>query len=131
MSRIETISAAEQSHSRGLREQERPALAHESSRERFEAAIAPVFAQPAQTLYGGESLDAACARFTRAIAEVTTPAVAGPLLLVTHGTVLSAYVGRATDIDAFSLWRGLELPSFVALDVGRRAISHSWRAGLR
>jgi hypothetical protein len=41
----------------------------------------------------------------------------GTVLVVSHGTVISLFVSRATGIDGFSLWRRLGLPSFVVLSL--------------
>jgi broad specificity phosphatase PhoE len=43
-----------------------------------------------------------------------TPATQ-PLVVVTHGTVLSLYVPAVTGLDLVALWRRLDLPSYVVL----------------
>jgi broad specificity phosphatase PhoE len=95
----------------GLHEHKRPALAF-GTEEAFRARIAQVFADPAKPVAGGESVEQACERFARAIAEHP----ARPLVAVTHGTVLSHYVARSLGLDAHDLWRSLHTPDAFVLD---------------
>ena len=95
----------------GLHEHKRPALAF-GTEEAFRARIAQVFAEPAKAVAGGESVDQACARLAKALAEHP----ARPLVAVTHGTVLSHYVARALGLDAHDLWRSLHTPDAFVLD---------------
>jgi broad specificity phosphatase PhoE len=37
------------------------------------------------------------------------------MVILTHGTVLSLFVSRATGMEPFALWNRLGLPSFVVL----------------
>ena len=95
----------------GLHEHKRPALAF-GTEEAFRARIAQVFAEPAKPVAGGESVEQACERLAKAIAEHP----ARPLVAVTHGTVLSHYVARALGLDAHDLWRSLHTPDAFVFD---------------
>ena len=95
----------------GLHEHKRPALAF-GTEEAFRARIAQVFAEPAKPVAGGESVEQACERLAKAIAEHP----ARPLVAVTHGTVLSHYVARKLGLDAHDLWRSLHTPDAFVLD---------------
>ena len=61
---------------------------------------------------GGESVEQACERLAKAIAEHP----ARPLVAVTHGTVLSHDVARSLGLDAHDLWRSLHTPDAFVLD---------------
>ena len=95
----------------GLHEHKRPALAF-GTEEAFRARIAQVFAEPAKPIAGGESVEQACARLAKALADHP----ARPLVAVTHGTVLSHYVARRLGLNAHDLWRSLHTPDAFVLD---------------
>ena len=110
-----------------LREHERPSLPFAASRDAFESALATAFARPTDTIYGGESVEGARSRFASAIARILASPGDGTPLVVTHGTVLASYVASVTGCDPVPLWRGLDLPSWLALDLVAGAIVDSWR----
>ncbi len=93
-----------------LHEHKRPALAF-GTEEAFRARIAQVFAEPTKTIAGGESVEQACERLAKALADHP----ARPLVAVTHGTVLSHYVARRLGLDALDLWRSLHTPDAFVL----------------
>lgn len=95
----------------GLHEHKRPALAF-GTEEAFRARIAQVFSEPAKPIAGGESVEQACERLAKALADHP----ARPLVAVTHGTVLSHYVARCLGLDAHDLWRSLHTPDAFVLD---------------
>ena len=111
----------------GVREHDRPLLAFATSRDAFESAIEASFARPEEVIYGGESIETASRRLHAAIGSVLASPRGGTPLVVTHGTVLAAYVAAITDQNPFLLWRRLDLPSWIALDVDARVIVDSWR----
>jgi broad specificity phosphatase PhoE len=99
----------------GLAEHRRPDLPF-GSRETFEARMAAFFAQPATPFFGGESADAAHARFVTALARHA----ARPLLVASHGTMITLYLSRLQGLEPFALWKSLALPEVFILDgVGR------------
>lgn len=111
-----------------LREHARPSLPFADSREAFARAITVAFARPEETLYGGESVAAARTRFAAAVERLLASPRAETPLLVTHGTVLAAFAAHLAGIDPAPLWRGLDLPSWLALDLDAHTIVGSWRA---
>lgn len=82
----------------------------------FQAVVARFFAEPGELVFGRETAEAALARFDAAVRRVLTQFPGERLVIVAHGTVISLFVARAARMDAFDLWRRLDLPSFVALD---------------
>lgn len=95
----------------GLHEHKRPALAF-GAEAAFRARIAQVFAEPTKPIAGGESVEQACERLAKALADHP----ARPLVAVTHGTVLSHDVARRLGLDAHDLWRSLHTPYAFVLD---------------
>jgi broad specificity phosphatase PhoE len=82
----------------------------------FEASVKAFFEQPDQLVYGDETADQAYTRFSQAVrAAQEQHSGQAPLVIVTHGTVLSLFVARACGIDPFPLWRSLTLPCMVVL----------------
>jgi len=94
----------------GLHEHKRPALAF-GTEEAFRARIAQVFADPAKPVADGESVAQACDRLSKCLDAHAVR----PLVAVTHGTVLSEYLGRHLGIDAHDLWRSLHTPDAFVL----------------
>ena len=94
-----------------LHEHKRPALAF-GAEEAFRARIAQVFADPSRPVAGGESVQQACARLSACLAAHP----ARPLVAVTHGTVMSEYLGSRLGLDAHDLWRSLHTPDAFVLD---------------
>jgi broad specificity phosphatase PhoE len=64
---------------------------------------------------GGETAQQASERFAKTVAEVTGRYAEQSTVILTHGTVLSLFVARATGMEPFVLWKRLGLPSFVVL----------------
>jgi broad specificity phosphatase PhoE len=95
----------------GLAEHHRPNLPF-GSRADFEAGMAGFFASPIQPFFGGESADQAHDRFAAALGRHA----ARPLLVATHGTVLSLYLSRRLGLDPFDLWKSLATPEAFVLD---------------
>jgi broad specificity phosphatase PhoE len=95
--------------SEGLRETARRTVPW-LEREELERGIRELFERPDEVVYGEETATAALARFEAAVEGRPEPVV-----VVTHGTVLSLYVAAKTGRDPFELWRSLELPDVVEL----------------
>lgn len=94
----------------GLVELHRPGLPF-GTRAEFEARMASFFRAPNEPFFGGESANEARARFVAALARFPQR----PLLVGTHGTMLSVYVAEVAGLDAFDLWRGLAMPEAFVL----------------
>jgi broad specificity phosphatase PhoE len=99
----------------GFAEHHRPDLPF-GTREAFEARMAAFFADPTEPFFGGESGEAARVRFAATLARHPPR----PLLVATHGTILSLYLAPLLGLGPFDLWNGLRLPeAFVLDDAGR------------
>jgi broad specificity phosphatase PhoE len=79
-------------------------------REAFRAGIRALFARPDDVVFGEESAAAALARFAEAV-----EALEGRPAVVTHGTVMSLYVGRSHPDRGFAFWERLGLPAAVEI----------------
>ena len=112
----------------GLREQERPSLPFSGTPDDFERSIEAAFARPGEAIYGGESVDTARLRFAEVVERLRAAFPGETPLIVSHGTVLAAFAAHVTGQPAFALWRGLDLPCWLALDLDASAIVESWRA---
>lgn len=75
-----------------------------------------LFAEPAKIVFGRESAQQARQRFTRAIgrAFARTP---GPLVVVTHGTVMALFLSALTGRAAIEIWSKLGLSAVAAVDL--------------
>jgi broad specificity phosphatase PhoE len=100
----------------GLYEHDRSNVPYLSS-ERFQASIHELFHKPAELVFGHETANQAHDRFYRAVHSVLNRYRDKTVVIVTHGTVISLFVSRLTGVDGISLWNGLSLPAFIALDL--------------
>jgi broad specificity phosphatase PhoE len=84
--------------------------------EAFQAAIAGLFARPAEVVFGQESADQAHARFAAAVDAVLAEQPDGNVFVFTHGTVLTLFVSRVVPgLQPLDFWRRLRLPAVVVL----------------
>jgi broad specificity phosphatase PhoE len=103
----------------GLQEHERSQEEY-TSREIFENQVRIFFGQPGRLVFGSETADQACTRFIKAVKAIQEQ-VPGqfPLVIVSHGTVISLFVSRAWGIDPFLFWKSLQLPCIVEFSTGK------------
>lgn len=112
----------------GLHEQERPdePLAPPADLRR---AVADLFGQPDEPVFGPETANQAVERFEGAVeavlrdrAEPVAPAPDDALAIVTHGTVIALLLARWSGRDALELWARLGTPSFAVVALPSRQI---------
>jgi len=97
----------------GLHEHLRSRVEH-TSQEIFEALVRAFFEQPDQLVYGDETAAQAYNRFAQAVETIQDKYRSQtPLVIVTHGTVISLFVARVCGVDPFSVWKSLKLPCMV------------------
>jgi broad specificity phosphatase PhoE len=106
----------------GLHEHERGPVRDLGNREEFEAQVARFFEHPDRLVLGCETADEAHARFARAVTSVVERRPSANLAIISHGTVMSLFVARATGLDPLPFWKGLGLPSFVVLSLPELAL---------
>ena len=95
-----------------LREHRRPSVFLPQSE--FQENILSFFAAPDSIVYGSESSNEVATRIEAEVRHALTDHPAGNILMVTHGTAMTSFTSRYTNADAYSLWKSLDLPSFVA-----------------
>jgi broad specificity phosphatase PhoE len=100
----------------GLHEHDRRGEGYLSGAE-FQKKIALLFAAQDARVYGNESGAQARERFSKAVRRVVAAHRNASIAIVAHGTVISLFVAQATNMDGYTLWRRLGLPSFVALSL--------------
>ena len=84
-------------------------------KERFERSVERFFCRPAELVFGAETADEAHDRFSKAVNGLSDRFRCEKIAIVTHGTVLSLFVSRISELEPFTLWKRLGLPSWVAL----------------
>lgn len=100
----------------GLHEHERDNVAWIPDPAEFERRVAAFFACPGDRNFGTETAGEACRRMDAALLRAQERYPSGTLAVVSHGTVISLVVAKATGWDPFALWKRLGLPSFVVLE---------------
>jgi broad specificity phosphatase PhoE len=97
-----------------LHEHERPGTNLDTA-EQFEAKVARLLECPGELVFGTETGDEAVERFSAAVSDVMIQHPDGNVAIVSHGTVMTLFVARATGTDPVPFWKGLGLPAFVVL----------------
>jgi len=97
----------------GLHEHVRSHIEY-ASQDIFETQVKMFFEQPDRLVFGDETADQAHTRFLEAVKNIQERYPdQTPLVIVSHGTVISLFVSRAWGIDPFSFWKSLKLPCIV------------------
>ena len=97
----------------GLEEHHRDDAPYLPQRE-FERVVETFFHRPDQLVFGSETAEQACERFTATIENAIETGLKD-IVVVTHGTVISLFAASVAKIHSMSLWRRLGLPSYVVL----------------
>lgn len=112
----------------GLHEHERSRAAF-SDRDTFQMHIAALFAHPDEYVFGDESAAQAFARFSRAVDAVLDAHPTETIAMVTHGTVMTAFVAHAARLEPFSFWKGLSMPALTVLELPGPRLLHTEQIG--
>ena len=86
-------------------------------KEQFEAKVSDFFVHPDRLVFGKETANQAVERFSKALASVEVEHPNKNIVVVAHRTVITLFVERFNDVEAFSFWKKLGLPSFVLLSL--------------
>jgi broad specificity phosphatase PhoE len=84
----------------------------------FEARVCRLLENPHLSVEGAEPAGEAAARFSEGLFRYA----ARPLMVGTHGTILSAYLGLETGELTGDLWKSLRLPEALVLDAQSQLI---------
>lgn len=95
-----------------LREHRRPSVFLPQSE--FHENIRGFFASPDNIVYGSESSNDVTIRIESEVRHALACQPEGNILMVTHGTAMTSFTSRHTTTDAYSLWRSLHLPAYIA-----------------
>ncbi len=100
----------------GLHEHERRTADYLDD-ETFQATMARFFAEPDTLVFGEETASQALERFSRAVEDVLARHPEGDIIIVTHGTVISLFVGAHSIIKPMDFWWHLHLPAWVIFTI--------------
>jgi broad specificity phosphatase PhoE len=100
----------------GLHEHDRTGVDF-SDKEQFEAKVNDFFVHPDRLVLGKETANQAVERFSKALTSVEVEHPDKNIVVVAHGTVITLFVEKYNDLEAFSYWKKLDLPSFVVLSL--------------
>jgi broad specificity phosphatase PhoE len=101
----------------GLHEHERGAVQHLGDQEGFRAQVSRFFERPDQLVFGRETANQAYSRFGSAVSRVLKGHPWGNLAIVTHGTVMTLFIARASGLDPVPFWSSLGMPAFAVLSL--------------
>ena len=100
----------------GLHEHERNNVKF-GSRHQFETAVACLFEQPFDLIFGEETAEQAYQRFAGSVMSLLEQYNGKSLAIVAHGTVITLFAARVCGIEPFPFWKRLGLPSFLVLSL--------------
>jgi broad specificity phosphatase PhoE len=100
----------------GLHEHDRSNVPHLRSGE-FISMMELMFRKPRERVLGRESAQEAEERFAGAVADVLEEHAEGNIAIVSHGTVIALFAARRGESNCFQLWRRMQLPSFLVMNV--------------
>lgn len=92
------------------------------SHDKFQRAIRDFFQKPDELVFGNETANQAYTRFYQAMHSILNEYRNQTVIVVTHGTVISLFVSRLTGSSDLELWKQLDLPSFIAMDLGSSTV---------
>jgi broad specificity phosphatase PhoE len=75
----------------------------------------PIFLEPTRAILGFEPANAALERFEHSIQAEIERVPEDNIVVVSHGTVISLFVGRYNALDSFVFWCGFQCGQHVAL----------------
>lgn len=87
------------------------------SQHAFMAALEKFFAKPEELIFGDETALDACRRFTAAVRVLVRRETVGDVAIVTHGTVLSLFVGAHSYWEPYRFWKNLSQPAIVVFNL--------------
>ena len=87
------------------------------SQDHFMAQISSFYANPNKLMFGLETAANVYLRFEAAMQRIIARDPEKNLVVVTHGTVMSLYIGRKTETDPFAFWKRLRLPAIAVLSL--------------
>lgn len=100
----------------GLREHDRTGVPFFGSQEEFELRVTELFERPTERVLGRESAEEAHIRFSSAVEEVLQSCLDECTAFVTHGTVISLFLGGLGTVEPIRFWRRLGMPAYVAVE---------------
>ena len=83
----------------------------------FQEHIRRGMAEPQRVIFGEEAFGAALARFSLAIDALLTKHSQETIGVVTHGTVMSLFLGKRCNLDSYSFWQKLGMPAWFAIEL--------------
>lgn len=95
------------------------------SQDAFMAALERFFAEPEELVFGAETAGEACRRFTQAVRALVARKPDGDLAIVTHGTVLSLFVGAHSSWEPYHFWKKLGQPAVIVCNVPTFTLAQS------
>jgi broad specificity phosphatase PhoE len=99
----------------GLHEHERDNEGWLGNQATFEARMSHFFAEPERLVFGQETAEGALRRFSAAVAAVVAELREQNVAIVSHGTVMSLFLGPLAGMPPFLLWQRLGMPAFAVL----------------
>ena len=92
------------------------------SKEIFLYLVQKLFDEQNILIFGNETGTEALGRFRESVETILESYKGRNVAIVSHGTVISLYVSWLTGMDGYRLWKEMDLPSFVVLDMQKKQL---------
>lgn len=84
--------------------------------EDFKRRVGEALRSPDELHYGSETIYEAVQRFHTALIDADRFSQPGDMAVVSHGTVISAYVSSRVGVDPVETWNSIGMPGFICLN---------------
>lgn len=98
-----------------LHETERKSKNFYQNEDEFKANVKAAMQSPDELLFGDETFTAACERFSKQVALLAKNHPAETIAIVSHGRVLSMYLGNVMSKEPEIIWEALGMPAYAVL----------------
>jgi broad specificity phosphatase PhoE len=86
-----------------------------TSTDSFRAKIQDLFRRQDEIIFGEESASETVTRFSDCVNDILQNHPNQSVAIVSHGTAITLFVSSQNEIEPYSFWRSLEMPSMVIL----------------
>lgn len=118
---ISKVLKLEPTFAENLHEHDRSETRYLSGDE-FQNAVREFFSKPDELVFGNETANDACNRFSKAVHSILATHSNKRIAIVSHGTVISLFVSRLTGASDYPLWLDFGLPSYIVLDIDSKTL---------
>ncbi len=101
----------------GLQEHDRSNIGFIPTEKQNNEKIKEMMETPKEGVFGLESADQARIRFQSSVEKILLEFQDEKIAIISHGTVMSLFIAKENNIEAFPYWQSMQMPAIVKLSV--------------